>query len=238
MTIRSLLANELKDTNSVMYDLRGNPGGDVDFADNMVQLFKPDFQPFGNRYLMNPITQTSFVDGEDPNVDPYAKAWQETRPGKRLSQTVASPMFFSLTRIQGHGAGTIFGEDGQTGGGGATVMELDPTLIDASSTYFKKFPFSQQLTSGSITYANTLSVSVTQTIRTGLYNGQTIEDAGIEPEIIVRPSGLICSPAPLPTPSMIVLLNTLLVLVRRMVRVSCILFVSHLRSRNPLKDFH
>ncbi|KAH6573468.1 hypothetical protein BASA60_006016 [Batrachochytrium salamandrivorans] len=89
--------------------------------------------------------------------------------------------------IQGHGAGTIFGEDGQTGGGGATVMELDPTLIDASPTHFKKFPFSQELTSGSITYANTLSVGVTQTVRTGRYNGQTIEDAGIEPEIIVRP---------------------------------------------------
>ncbi|KAH9264503.1 hypothetical protein BASA83_012036 [Batrachochytrium salamandrivorans] len=51
----------------------------------------------------------------------------------------------------------------------------------------KKFPLSQQLTSGSITYANTLTVGVTQTIRTGLYNGQDIEDAGIEPEIIVRP---------------------------------------------------
>ncbi|KAH6573469.1 hypothetical protein BASA60_006017 [Batrachochytrium salamandrivorans] len=65
--IRSLLANELKDTKSVMYDLRGNSGGDVDFADNMVQLFKPDFEPFGNRYLMNKITQNIFFDGEDPN---------------------------------------------------------------------------------------------------------------------------------------------------------------------------
>ncbi|KAH6578675.1 hypothetical protein BASA61_000140 [Batrachochytrium salamandrivorans] len=64
----------------------------------------------------------------------------------------------------------------RTGGGGATVMKLDPFLIRASPTYFKKFPFSQELTSGSKTYANTLSVGVTQTIRTGLYNGQDIED--------------------------------------------------------------
>ncbi|KAH9265249.1 hypothetical protein BASA83_011250 [Batrachochytrium salamandrivorans] len=48
--------------------------------------------------------------------------------------------------IQGHDAGTIFGEDKQTGG-----------------------------------------VGVTQIVRTGRYNGQDIEDAGIEPEIIVRP---------------------------------------------------
>ncbi|KAH9253119.1 hypothetical protein BASA81_008954 [Batrachochytrium salamandrivorans] len=220
MTIRSLLVNELKDTKSVIYDLRGNSGGDVDFANNMVQLFKPDFKPFGDRYLMNKITLDVFVKGKNPNIYPYAKAWQETKAWKKtkkgnrftnvfftnsmesantLGQVYVRPMgvlndgrcyssceVFSGS-IQGHGAGTIFGEDGQTGGGGATVMELDPTLIDASPTYFKKFPLSQQLTSGSITYANTLTVGVTQTIRTGLYNGQDIEDAGIEPEIIVRP---------------------------------------------------
>ncbi|KAH6579733.1 hypothetical protein BASA60_003158, partial [Batrachochytrium salamandrivorans] len=139
MVIRSLLANELKDTHSVMYELRGNSGGSVKFANSMVQLFKPDFQPFGDRYLMNQITQNIFVDNKNPNVDPFAKAWQETE----LKQS-----------IQGHGAGTIFGEDKQTGGGGATVVKLDPFLI---------------------------------LYRTGRYNGQDIEDAGIEPEIIVRP---------------------------------------------------
>ncbi|KAH9269740.1 hypothetical protein BASA83_008212 [Batrachochytrium salamandrivorans] len=67
MIIRSLLANELKDTHSVMYELRGNSGGDVRFANSMVQLFKPDFQPFGERYLMNKITFDLFVEGRDPN---------------------------------------------------------------------------------------------------------------------------------------------------------------------------
>ncbi|KAH6577698.1 hypothetical protein BASA60_003895 [Batrachochytrium salamandrivorans] len=43
MIVRSLLVNELKDTKSVIYDLRGNPGGSADFADSMVQLFKPRF---------------------------------------------------------------------------------------------------------------------------------------------------------------------------------------------------
>ncbi|KAH6596162.1 hypothetical protein BASA61_003552 [Batrachochytrium salamandrivorans] len=84
--------------------------------------------------------------------------------------------------IQGHGAGTIFGEDGRTGGGGATVMKLDPSLIRVSPTYFKKFPFSQELASGSKTYTNTLSVGVTQIVRTGRYKGQDIEDVGIETE--------------------------------------------------------
>ncbi|KAH6580973.1 hypothetical protein BASA60_002648 [Batrachochytrium salamandrivorans] len=41
--------------------------------------------------------------------------------------------------IQGHDAGTIFGEDEQTGGGGAIVKELDPYLVHAFPTYFQKF---------------------------------------------------------------------------------------------------
>ncbi|KAH9245855.1 hypothetical protein BASA81_016634 [Batrachochytrium salamandrivorans] len=61
MIIRSLLVNELKYTKSVMYDLRGNSGGNVEFANNMVQLFKPDFKPFGDRFLMNKITFNIFV---------------------------------------------------------------------------------------------------------------------------------------------------------------------------------
>ncbi|KAH6561388.1 hypothetical protein BASA50_004369 [Batrachochytrium salamandrivorans] len=61
--------------------------------------------------------------------------------------------------IQGHGAGTIFGEDKRTGGGGATVLKLDPILI----------------------------LGFTKTVRTGRHNGQDIEDVGIEPDIVVRP---------------------------------------------------
>ncbi|KAH9244690.1 hypothetical protein BASA81_017887, partial [Batrachochytrium salamandrivorans] len=86
MTIRSLLVNELKDTKSVIYDLRGNSGGDVDFANNMVQLFKPDFKPFGDRYLMNKITLDVFVKGKNPNIYPYAKAWQETKAWKKTKK--------------------------------------------------------------------------------------------------------------------------------------------------------
>ncbi|KAH9246937.1 hypothetical protein BASA81_015481 [Batrachochytrium salamandrivorans] len=88
--------------------------------------------------------------------------------------------------IQGHGAGTIFGEGKQTGGGGV-VLELDPGLINTSPAYFQNFPFSQQLTSGSTTYTNALSVGVTQTIRIGRYSDRDIENLGIETDTIVRP---------------------------------------------------
>ncbi|KAH6597521.1 hypothetical protein BASA50_004438 [Batrachochytrium salamandrivorans] len=214
MIIRSLLANELSNTNSVIYELRGNPGGNARFAEGMVQLFKPGFEPFNDRYLINNITFNFFVKGKDLNVDPYAKAWQETKPGSRYSSLVLTNPIKSANAIgqayvrpmgvftdggcysscevfsgsiQGHGAGTIFGEDLQTGGGGAAALRLDPTLIRASPGDFQKFPFSQELTSGPKTYANTLSIGVTQTIRTGLYNGQDIEDLGIKTDIVFRP---------------------------------------------------
>ncbi|KAH6560530.1 hypothetical protein BASA60_000270 [Batrachochytrium salamandrivorans] len=214
MIIRSLLVNELSNTNSVIYELRDNPGGNTRFAEGMVQLFKPGFKPFGDRYLINNITFNFFVNGKDPSVDPLAKAWQETKPGSRYSnvfftstveaantigQAYVRPMgVFTDGRcysscevfagaIQGHSVGTIFGEDGQSGGGGAAVVELDPILIHGSPGDFQKFPFSQELASGPITYANTLSVGLIQTIRTGLYNGQLIEDLGIKTDIVFRP---------------------------------------------------
>ncbi|KAH6563950.1 hypothetical protein BASA62_008222 [Batrachochytrium salamandrivorans] len=177
MIIRSLLANELKDTKSVI----------------------------------------------DPDAYPYAKAWQETEPGSRftnvfflhsaetvntLGQAYLRPMgVFNDARcysscelfsgaIQGHDAGTIFGEDERTGGGGAIFKKLDPFLIRASPTYFKKFPFNQELTSGSITYANTLTVGVTQFVRTGRYKGQGIEDVGIKTDTVFRPQWSDLQPDP------------------------------------------
>ncbi|KAH6565957.1 hypothetical protein BASA62_006954 [Batrachochytrium salamandrivorans] len=214
MIVRSLLANELKDTNSVIYELRGNPGGSVSFSDGMVQLFKPDFHPFGDQYLMNNVTYNLFVKDKDPNLDPFTKAWQETKPGSRytdvffsssmksantLGQAYVRPMgvlndgrcysscdVFSGA-IQSHGVGTVFGEDGQTGGGGAIVLKLDPFLLTASPSDFQKFPFSNELTNGSTTYTNALTVGVTKTIRVGLYNGQEIEDLGVKADVVFRP---------------------------------------------------
>ncbi|KAH6578077.1 hypothetical protein BASA60_003799 [Batrachochytrium salamandrivorans] len=43
MIVRSLLVNELKDTNSVIYELRGNPGGSAKFADSMVSVVQTRF---------------------------------------------------------------------------------------------------------------------------------------------------------------------------------------------------
>ncbi|KAH9269739.1 hypothetical protein BASA83_008211 [Batrachochytrium salamandrivorans] len=241
MIIRSLLANELKDTNSVMYDLRGNPGGSAEFANSLVQLFKPDFQPFGERYLMNEITFDLFVDGIDPNVSPYAKAWKETKAwqetktwkktkkGNRFTnvfsftrrslqtplarlisapwessmmQGATLPVKYSLVASRDTVSGPSLEKTVRLVVGGAVVMELDPLLIRASPDNFQKFPFSKELTSGSKTYANTLTWSdlelypTTNTqydriaaslARIGLENGQSKLHFVCEPFSIEKP---------------------------------------------------
>ncbi|KAH6590556.1 hypothetical protein BASA50_009275 [Batrachochytrium salamandrivorans] len=179
MIVRSLLANELKNTNSVMYDLRGNSG-----ETKAWQETEPNSR-FTNVFFPNSVKSANTLG------QAYLRPMGILNDAKCYS---ACEVFSGS--IQGHDAGTIFGEDKQTGGGGATVVELDPWLIRASPDDFQKFPFSQELTSGSITYTNTLTVSVTQTVRTGRYNGQTIEDVGIETEIIVRPQWSDLQPDP------------------------------------------
>ncbi|KAH6595986.1 hypothetical protein BASA50_005459 [Batrachochytrium salamandrivorans] len=147
MIIRSLLVNELKYTKSVMYDLRGNSG---DIYCQGLEETVPNSR-FTNVVFLNSVKSANTMG------QVYLRPMGVLNDGRCYS----SCEVFSGA-IQGHGAGTIFGEDGRTGGGGASVMELDPFLIRVSPTYFQKFPFTQELTSGSTTYANTLSVGVTR----------------------------------------------------------------------------
>ncbi|KAH6577709.1 hypothetical protein BASA60_003906 [Batrachochytrium salamandrivorans] len=214
MIIRNLLTNEMKDTKSVIFELRGNPGGYISFANSMPQLFKPDFIPYGARYLMNNVTHNTFVVNQDP-ADPWAKVWGETKPGSRytniapfdsfessntLGQAYLRPMgifndgvCFSACdmfsgNIQGHRAGTIFGEEGQTGAGGANILSLDDYLSVYNKYDFKPFPYTKELTyapEGGKFY-NRLSVGIRQSVRNGIYDGQLIEDTGIKSDIIVR----------------------------------------------------
>ncbi|KAH9269013.1 hypothetical protein BASA83_009016 [Batrachochytrium salamandrivorans] len=171
MIVRSLLANELKDTTRSCTICVETRAGNIRFANSMVQLFKPDFKPFGDRYLMNPITYKLFVYGKDPDsVNTLGQAYLRPMGVLNDGRCYSSCEVFAGS-IQGHGAGIIFGEDGQTGGGGAIVMKLDPALIRAS-------------------------LGITQTIRTGRYNGQTIEDVGIKTDTVVRPQWSDLQPYP------------------------------------------
>ncbi|KAH9250743.1 hypothetical protein BASA81_011459 [Batrachochytrium salamandrivorans] len=172
MIIRSLLANELKDTHSVMYDLRGNSGGNAEFANSMVQLFKPDFQPFGDRYLMNKITHNLFVNGKDPNVYPFAKAWKETESGSRFTNVFFTSSVESVN----------------------TLGQAYPALWGSSMMQGATLPAKYSLVASRDTVPEPSLEKMI--VRTGLYKGQDIEDRGIKTEFIFRPRWSDLQPDP------------------------------------------
>ncbi|KAH6583295.1 hypothetical protein BASA61_008077 [Batrachochytrium salamandrivorans] len=254
MIIRNLLTNEMKDTRSVIFELRGNPGGYIAFATFLPQLFKPDFIPYGARYLMNNVTHNTFVVDRDP-TDSWAKVWGETKPGSRYTNIALFDSFESSNtvgqaylrpmgvfndgmcysacdmfsgNIQGHRAGTIFGEEGQTGAGGANVLALDNYLSVFNQYDFKPFPYTEELIDESEgeTFYNNLSVGIRQSVRNGLYDGQLIEDMVSSRTLLSVLVGPISCLTRLPTLNMIGLLIIWLVLVKRLDRTACILLLS------------
>ncbi|KAH6577351.1 hypothetical protein BASA60_004092 [Batrachochytrium salamandrivorans] len=68
VTIRDLLVNQLKDTDSVLFDVRGNGGGLISAADGIIQLFKPDVTASQFRYLKNEVTKDLFYNGPDRGI--------------------------------------------------------------------------------------------------------------------------------------------------------------------------
>ncbi|KAL5035548.1 hypothetical protein RTP6_003226 [Batrachochytrium dendrobatidis] len=196
--VRRLLTHELKDTSSIVFELRGNPGGSILFANSLPQLFKPDFDSFGKicpRHLVK-VWNESPADSRYTNIGPFnsfeaANSYGQvyTKPmGVFTDGNCFSACDLFSANIQGHEAGTVFGEDGLTGAGGANILDVDPALVIYSPTDFQRFPFSLELTNPATgsTYANMLSVGIRQSVRNGKYDGQLIEDTGIKSDIVVR----------------------------------------------------
>ncbi|KAH9271548.1 hypothetical protein BASA83_006155 [Batrachochytrium salamandrivorans] len=59
-TIRNLLVNQLKNTDAILLDIRGNSGGLISVADGIIQLFKSDVTASTFRYLKNDATKSLF----------------------------------------------------------------------------------------------------------------------------------------------------------------------------------
>jgi C-terminal processing protease CtpA/Prc len=56
LIIRSLLLNQFKETNGVLFDVRDSPGGTIHYAATLVQLFKGESSHVYDRYRRNNVT--------------------------------------------------------------------------------------------------------------------------------------------------------------------------------------
>ncbi|KAH9262121.1 hypothetical protein BASA82_000822 [Batrachochytrium salamandrivorans] len=65
--IRDLLTNQLKDTNSLLFDLRGNYGGHYIYMSLISQLFKEDVKSMSVIMLKNNVTFNIGVKLADPH---------------------------------------------------------------------------------------------------------------------------------------------------------------------------
>ncbi|EGF80421.1 hypothetical protein BATDEDRAFT_24985 [Batrachochytrium dendrobatidis JAM81] len=214
LEVRKLLTTVLKDTKSVLIDVREGGGGAMGFSSGIPQLFKADFQPFKATYLMNNVTYNMFV---NPPIDLETSrdAWSKTPPGSKYSvlhdlidpksandygQVYTKPMGVFTTgdcfsacevmtgSVQSSGVGTVFGEDSTTGGGGANVWILDPELINFDPIDFKPMPFKKELTPDATdAFYNRMTLGHRALVRNGKHNGQWIEDIGIVSDFVVRP---------------------------------------------------
>ncbi|KAL2912166.1 hypothetical protein HK105_208368 [Polyrhizophydium stewartii] len=207
LAIRSLLVNELKDTDSIVFDLRDNGGGSIFFANAIPQLFKPDFHESSAQYLRNKIGYNIFVASQYAEKT-WIDSWNESKSDDRytalkqfdtfestntLGQAYLKPMavfnngrcfsaceLFSAA-IQDSQTGTIFSEDGETGGGGANVFEYS-NLLAYDPTDFTALPFSAELGQ----YSNVMRVGLRRSVRNGVNNGKLIEDIGVVADYVVR----------------------------------------------------
>ncbi|KAH6590857.1 hypothetical protein BASA61_005078 [Batrachochytrium salamandrivorans] len=214
LTIRNLLVDQLKDTDSIVFDIRGNSGGSISGADAIIQLFKSDVTASQFRYLKNDATKSLFYK-ELNSKNPWSKAWDATSDTSRYSGLVSlydssilntfGQVYFNpvgvytngacysacevfAAHIQDHSIGTVFGEDEATSGGGASVFFSDEHYFTNRPLEYSMDPFTKKLTgkNPSHQFYTRVSVGARQLVRSGNYAGQLIEDNGVKSEVIVR----------------------------------------------------
>ncbi|KAI9205605.1 uncharacterized protein BJ171DRAFT_598274 [Polychytrium aggregatum] len=161
--IRGLLVRELAGTNAIVFDIRGNGGGDMALADLIPQLFKPNFQASSGRLLISKtntaILHTTnaslalsdwipgYFDGLSRNqtygdVTPFFSGTTFNTIGTAYLKPVAlfidaycySACDLFSANMQDSGTALIFGQDLQTGGGGCNVVAYSSFLIPLFGT--------------------------------------------------------------------------------------------------------
>lgn len=197
--IQNLLLNELRDTDGLVIDLRDNNGGQIPLAEKIVQLFSPR-EVFPLQYILK-NSETNYVYFKKSDIeDPFtallvaarklgtsfttSESISEKEEINDLGQAYFKPVAVFVNskcysscevlaaQMQDHEVGTIFGEDLQTGGGGANVYNLDKILQE-------RFAQTDPAPFARIPHGQDIQFSFRQAIRVGKNAGALIENAGV-----------------------------------------------------------
>ncbi|KAI9099518.1 hypothetical protein DFS34DRAFT_593163 [Phlyctochytrium arcticum] len=145
--MRTLLMNTLSNTDGILFDVRGNGGGNVQMAQSIIQWFSGKIVPDQTRAINHPTNRIIFGN-QSLTLDDFRAnrlALESAAPTDKFAKPVR---FFGVDTVNmdGHdnGAAIIFGEDPQTGAGGANVLD-QRRLRELAPTIFKPFPFEGSL---------------------------------------------------------------------------------------------
>jgi hypothetical protein len=190
--------------NGLIVDVRGNGGGNILCAENLLQVLTPrTVEPTLLSFINSALTleicaRNSFVSEWKPSIAQavetgeiysqgfsIAPAEEYNRLGQRYQGPVVlitDPLCYSATDIfsagfQDNQIGPILSAGGRTGAGGANVWdhELLQQVLPASKNPFSPLP-----------KGASFRVSVRRVIRAGTHQGVPLEDLGVQPDQLHR----------------------------------------------------
>ncbi|KAJ2997393.1 hypothetical protein HDV02_005590 [Globomyces sp. JEL0801] len=204
--IRTIVGDYLAETKSIVFDIRSNGGGYAIIAQALNQLFVADAVSAKHRALVTDVN-LRFMPTQGQQ---WADAAKKVQPGDKYTASIDKYSKESINAygqaylkpvgilndgfcysacdsfsaaMQDNDAALIFGEDLQTGAGGANVLDYDNVVTAANSADFPPLPFK-----GKMLNPMGMTLSFGQGIRVGKYNEQLIENYGVAADVVVRPS--------------------------------------------------
>ncbi len=195
----------LADTVGLVIDVRSNPGGNIVFAEKLVQFFSTRaVDPSTVRMLANPLNEQIFIKANGAenrwskalnvaikekqrftppmSITPANEANDFGQIWYRPTVVLTDASCYSACDIftagmQDMGAATIIGLHKSTGAGGANVMEHKTFRSIMGSS--DENPFKE------LAFGQNMRVAWRQCIRSGKHNGELIEDTGVVSDVVV-----------------------------------------------------
>lgn len=195
-------------SDALIVDVRGNGGGAVKLAEELIQIFTPSvIEPMPVRLLPNKLNLEMFLRSND-GAD---NAWSsETRKAMAAGNMYTKPLVLTTPReanrfgqvwfkpvvvltdaacysacdlfaagMQDHAAATVIGTHASTGAGGANVMEYDAFRSVFGGSNNRDNPFV------TLPEFQSFRVSWRQTLRVGKNAGKLIENYGVKPDLVI-----------------------------------------------------